>query len=1166
MIITVGADGTLIKTIPDRVYQGSNNADTIAIIGPIAQSATMKIAFKLPQSNEYTRPYLMTPSSGIETQIGVSAWTFIVPIAITEKYGTVMAQFFATTGENIQIASGQFTFEVERGVEQVLPAPTEPVSQQIYEDIYNAIQQIRADIINGWLESKAVLPYDSTFEYSENALVYDNKKFYKSLIAKNKDNALDNTAAWEDQTIATLNEIQTLIAEHNAGEASHPYILGLVAQNTTDISYLFQHMAQPEEYIGQLNGETLPTDEELNAYVEQVAGRAPKNSDVVIFILQITGQTDKNYKYIYSVDGWNYYEIPPMEVAENGSLGIVKGNYGTEFNGNTQVDIVSGEIKNIFVKDNASANRNIREYLNVNDEKLTKILNGQTIVPNAQKAIQDQNGNVIDTTYAKADNVYTKNESDNKFLPSTYTNIYYYSNQGIIDTVPTTPADGIQFQKTVSTVGTTNLFDLTRILSATYNFTKNSTDSSTIWVMSNVNTSVEFKLTTAGKPASGDETIMSVELTGEIALVANQPRALTIGAIYSMLGENKLKLENGDTLRKSFDIITTDINVNRVITIYSSSVYPSTFNLVAQSIVYDLNLINGLKQINILSSEWIEQADGTYQVAIPQSRHGQPVGIDYILDLQASISATEVERIVFSAKINNTGTVTLTAYEALDCTLLIGSGRDTAQKGILAIASVEDMPDTIDYNVVGTLVITNEGTIILGGKHILPVPANTSIGYNVYIANTSQNPTVVDLDEDRNIQIAAGDTVNVTWAGKWLQIDGVIKTNDIFDDVNNRPLDQTLTQINNQLASKVDANFVYEHAGYETQVDYNAILEDNKIKATFDTTISDLQLYNSTGYLVHIYLPLTTLTGELDDTYTFELRDKDGNIININTIYQEDINENASVGNMCQVQEYDVGIGYSWTFYAHYKELAENNTTVRLFVTDTIIRETNTSMSGQALYTAINNSKLAPNTTVLCTNDYTSNGTTFVKGHNYKIVGDYTSGELLLSWEDITPALGGSLVKTETYDNTTFADHISEILGYTNNENGGTLLKIGFKLGATAITGTRKNVSINTSTGAVSVTEGSGTIMNANEFVYMTPGALRSGATSGKKVTFICANDTDLHSNSNIDISNIDGTNSVTISGQEFGYMPNSIDTIYYVNVDIMNVTLEHLTIDHYVV
>ena len=541
MIITVGADGTLIKTIPDRVYQGSNNADTIAIIGPIAQSATMKIAFKLPQSNEYTRPYLMDPSSGIETQIGVSAWTFKVPIAITEKYGTVMAQFFATTGNNIQIASGQFTFDVERGVEQVLPAPTEPVSQQIYEDIYNAIQQIRADIINGWLESKAVLPYDSTFEYSENALVYDNKKFYKSLIAKNKGNGLDNVNAWEDQTIATLNEIQTLIAEHNAGEASHPYILGLVAQNTTDISYLFQYMTQPEEYIGQLSGETLPTDEELNAYVEQVAGRAPKNSDVVIFILQITGQTDKNYKYIYSVDGWNYYEIPPMEVAKNGSLGIIKGNYGAEFNGNTQVDIVSGEIKNIFVKDNASTNRNIREYLNVNDEKLAKILNGQTIVPNAQKAIQDQNGNVIDVTYAKANNVYTKNESDNKFLPSTYTNIYYYSNQGIIDTVPITPADGIQFQKTVSTVGTTNLFDLTRTLSATYNFTKNSTDSSTIWVMSNVNTSVEFKLTTAGKPANGDETIMSVELTGEIALVANQPKALTIGAIYSSLGENKLK-------------------------------------------------------------------------------------------------------------------------------------------------------------------------------------------------------------------------------------------------------------------------------------------------------------------------------------------------------------------------------------------------------------------------------------------------------------------------------------------------------------------------------------------------------------------------------------------------------------------------------------------------
>lgn len=166
----------------------------------------------------------------------------------------------------------------------------------------------------------------------------------------------------------------------------------------------------------------------------------------------------------------------------------------------------------------------------------------------------------------------------------------------------------------------------------------------------------------------------------------------------------------------------------------------------------------------------------------------------------------------------------------------------------------------------------------------------------------------------------------------------------------------------------------------------------------------------------------------------------------------------------------------------------------------------------------------------------------------------------------ISAVANGSFVKTEIYDNTTLGDHIEEIIGYTNNENGGILLKIGFKLGTTAISGTRKNVSVATDTGTITVTEATGTIMNAGEFVYMTPGALRSGATSGKKVTFICANDTDLHSNSNIDISNVDGTNSVTISGQEFGYMPTSIDTIYYVNVDIMNASLEHLTIDHYVV
>lgn len=312
-------------------------------------------------------------------------------------------------------------------------------------------------------------------------------------------------------------------------------------------------------------------------------------------------------------------------------------------------------------------------------------------------------------------------------------------------------------------------------------------------------------------------------------------------------------------------------------------------------------------------------------------------------------------------------------------------------------------------------------------------PNDTFIGQNIYNKNLTQSDYWVSKKpitkiEDLTILITDKSTLNAS--------------NVMFDSSKKNILTATNVQdaIDEISSDFADKNFVYEHAGYQTQVDYNAILENNIIKCTLDETVSDLELYNNTTYLIHIYLPLVTLTGELDDSYTFQLKDKDENIINLNTIYQEDITNTANVGNMCQVQEYDIGIGYSWTFDAHYKIITENNTTVRLFVTDTIIRETNTSMSGQALYTAINNSKLAPNTTVLCMSDYTSNGTTFTKGHNYKIIGDYTSGELILSWEDITPTGGGG-VQEEVITPPSISD-LSSYVGTVKNEGKKITLKV----------------------------------------------------------------------------------------------------------------------------
>ena len=193
-----------------------------------------------------------------------------------------------------------------------------------------------------------------------------------------------------------------------------------------------------------------------------------------------------------------------------------------------------------------------------------------------------------------------------------------------------------------------------------------------------------------------------------------------------------------------------------------------------------------------------------------------------------------------------------------------------------------------------------------------------------------------------------------------------------------------------------------DYIGREQQIDFNATLEGNIITATLDETVSDFTFTNNTGYLFHIYLPLVTLTGTLDNSYEIILKDKDNNTININCMFQKDITKTSTVGDLCQIQDYDTGIGYSWEFYGNYREITENGTLIREVYTDTVVRETNPSMTGQDLHLAIVNNKLKVGTVVMCTTNYENNGSAYYAGRTYKINGDYSTGELILSAEDIT--------------------------------------------------------------------------------------------------------------------------------------------------------------------
>lgn len=152
---------------------------------------------------------------------------------------------------------------------------------------------------------------------------------------------------------------------------------------------------------------TLPTQEQLTAFVQQEVSRAPKLGDVVLFTQIVTGGTDKSYKFMYTATGWSNYVIPTVESATNTDKGILQGTLG-DTTGNVQVSIVDGKIADILVKDDTTY-KSIKTLL---DSLVTKINDAQNTADNVIKKYNNVEFTLVsstDTTMDKFPCKYTAN-------------------------------------------------------------------------------------------------------------------------------------------------------------------------------------------------------------------------------------------------------------------------------------------------------------------------------------------------------------------------------------------------------------------------------------------------------------------------------------------------------------------------------------------------------------------------------------------------------------------------------------------------------------------------------------------------------------------------------------------------------------------------------------
>ena len=125
MIFLFNANGSVVSCTPEKVYQGSNNANTVYFLCPTSSENTVTVAFGLPDGTS-VHEGLMSRESGVQgvtdsNGVGINAWVYQVPVAVTAKSGVVTVQFFVrnSDGEIAATASTQFT--VEKGVEVVEP-------------------------------------------------------------------------------------------------------------------------------------------------------------------------------------------------------------------------------------------------------------------------------------------------------------------------------------------------------------------------------------------------------------------------------------------------------------------------------------------------------------------------------------------------------------------------------------------------------------------------------------------------------------------------------------------------------------------------------------------------------------------------------------------------------------------------------------------------------------------------------------------------------------------------------------------------------------------------------------------------------------------------------------------------------------------------------------
>lgn len=511
----------------------------------------------------------------------MSSWTIDTNACSLDDYG-VIVKGTPQDGDTITLTIGAS----EPVVETTLTSQTVNIDVQPSSSLDNDVPKAADE----WEDTQAKI----------NSLTAQIKALINAVAQRQTidDEKLNTT---EKQIVPAINEVNTR-TNTNASAISD------IQQDITNIENNFSMGENP---IGTMRGSSLPTQEELNAFVvaNTDPSRNPKAGDTIIFVLLIPNATDKNYKYIYSGEtkSWGKFEIPPLEAAGNGSLGIIEGTYnvsGKDYS--ILVDIVSGEIRNIFIKAGTSDNYvNLKEFYDSTALTFNEIEDGDRKVGLAQKAIEDNAGNVIADTYQTKTDGATKQYVVNYALPKEFNNVFYLTESGYSEELPTDPTT---IAVNVASIGYSTLFEKSISLDTDTDIQLGSKNafSNVFYASATTQENVVFHLTTS--VTQGDVTTV-VAITDVPIEVSSAGVRVEFRDVMSELGVKVLSLGKGDKITQKLEIFR-EVSTASTFTVYSSSTQPSVFYLYTGAV--------SVTGATVVQSTGDSQADVMSQNAVTQ--------------------------------------------------------------------------------------------------------------------------------------------------------------------------------------------------------------------------------------------------------------------------------------------------------------------------------------------------------------------------------------------------------------------------------------------------------------------------------------------------------------------------------------------------------------------